>query len=252
MVSFVNMGRLGNWLFETATTIGYALKHNIDFTVPATTRNPKWDPVYFPHLVNPNYNPRLQQVKIFEKGHQYQELPFEESWRHKNIFLQGYWQSEKYFKDYREDILKAFNLPWNPHNDVSIHVRRGDYLQYPEKHPIVPHEYYVSAIEFFRNKGYKNFHVFSDDLSYCREYFEFFFRHKCGFKYSRDKTELEDLVGISNCAAGHISSSSTFGWWGAWLNQNPNKIVITPKLWFVPGHNNLDVSDIVPSNWIKI
>lgn len=252
MVSFVNQGRLGNFLFEAATTIGYALKHGLDFTVPPTTRNPKWDPVYFPHLVNPNYNPRLQQVKIFEKGHQYQDIPFDESWRNKNIILQGYWQSEKYFKDYRDEILKAFNLPWNPHNNVSIHVRRGDYLLYPEKHPVVPDEYYDEAIQRFYSFGYKDFYVFSDDIEYCKAYFQ---KHKIIYNlrlhFSEGRTEIEDLAGISNCAH-HISSSSTFGYWGAWLNQNPNKIVITPKLWFVEGHGNLNTNDIIPDTWIKI
>lgn len=250
MVSFVNMGRAGNFFFEAATSLAYALKHGLDFTVPATTKNPKWDPIYFPHLINPNYNPRLQQVKIFEKGHQYQELPFEDSWRHKNIILQGYFQSETYFKEYREEVLKAFALPWNPHNDVSIHVRRGDYLQYPDKHPIVPREYYVEALKIFSLLGYKDAYVFSDDIPWCKAFFPTL---NSGFRfiYSEGKNEMEDLIAMSNCSH-FINSSSTYSWWGSWLCQNPNKRIITPKLWFVPNHNNLITDDIIPDTWIKI
>lgn len=250
MVGFHNMGRCGNFLFECATSFAYSLKHGLDFTVPKHTKNPKWDPIYFPHLQNPNYNPKLPSITIQEKGHQYQVLPFQESWRHKNIMLHGYWQSQKYFEEYRTEVLQAFALPWKPHNDVSIHVRRGDYLQYPEKHPVVPHEYYKQAISAFVDLGYRTFYVFSDDIPWCKNYFDVEWP-LLQFVYSEGKSEMEDLVGISNCSH-HISSSSTFGWMGAWLNENPNKIIYTPKLWFVNGHNNLSTEDIVPPNWIKI
>lgn len=249
MVSFVNQGRAGNFFFEAATALAYALRHGLDFTVPATTRNPKWDPIYFPHLVNPNYNPKLPTVYIKESGHQYQELPFYEQYRNRNIILQGYFQSELYFKEYREEILKAFALPWNPHNDVSIHVRRGDYLQYPDKHPVVPAEFYVDAIEHFYKKGYRDFYVFSDDIPYCKK--SFISHAGVNFIFSEDKNEIEDLVGISNCAH-HIGSSSTFSWWGSWLSRNADSITVTPKLWFVEGHGNLSVKDIIPDTWIKL
>lgn len=254
MVTFQNMGRLGNFLFEAATTYAYAQKHNLRFTVPSKTNNPFWDPIYLQHLVKAM--PKLPEIRVMEKGHQYQELPFKEEWQDKNIILQGYFQSEKYFEAYRPEILHDFAFQWNPHNNVSIHVRRGDYLKYPYKHPVVPDEFYENAINYFVDKGFTDFYVYSDDLEWCFEYF-FKFKNRVKIIYSfggknHEQPEVDDLIGISNCAGGHINSSSTFAWWGAWLDQNPNKIVITPKLWFMPGHGNLDVSDIVPETWIKM
>lgn len=250
MTSYIPAGRLGNAMFQCAMTIQYALKHGLDFHIPSYTDNKKWNPIYFPHLQNPNFNPHLPTVFVKEKTHAFHEVAFEENLRNKNIIFSGYWQSSKYFDWCREDLLKAFALPWNPHNDISIHVRRGDYLQYPDKHPVVPREYYVEALKIFSLLGYKDAYVFSDDIPWCKAFFPTL---NSGFRfiYSEGKTEMEDLIGISNCAH-HINSSSTFSWWGAYANRNPNKRVITPKLWFVPGHNNLCVDDIIPSNWVKI
>lgn len=248
MVGFRNMGRLGNYLFECATSWAYAKKHNLDFTVPTKTHNKFWDPIYLQHLAKPM--PPRPQIVIKEKGHQYQELPFDESWRNKNIILEGYWQSQKYFDWCRDELLEAFAIPWNPHNDVSIHVRRGDYLQYPDKHPVVPREYYVEALKIFSLLGYKDFYVFSDDIKWCKEFFPTL-NNGFRFHYSEGKSEMEDLIGISSCAH-FINSSSTYSWWGSYLGRDPKKIVVTPKLWFVPGHGNLIVDDIVPSNWLKL
>lgn len=251
MVSYIPAGRAGNALFQCAMTIQYALKHDLDFHIPAKTNDKYWNPIYFPHLQNPNYNERLPRVVIQEKTHAYHEVEFQENWRGKNILLSGYWQSEKYFLWCKDEILKAFNLPWNPHNNVSIHVRRGDYLLYPDKHPVVSDEFYSEAIKTFVLLGYREFHVFSDDIKWCKEYFPGRFPEVV-FVFSSGRTEMEDLIGISNCAAGGINSSSTFSWWGQYLNLNPSKVVLIPKQWFVDGHGNLDTKDIIPESWIKI
>lgn len=250
MVSYLPAGRLGNAMFQCAMIFQYAKKHGLEFHVPSTTNNKFWNPIYFPHLRNPKYNPNLAQVIIKEKTHAYHDIPFEESWRNKNIIFSGYWQSSRYFDWCRDELLEAFAIPWNPHNDVSIHVRRGDYLQYPDKHPVVPREYYVEALKIFSLLGYKDFYVFSDDIKWCKEFFPTL-NNGFRFHYSEGKNEMEDLIGISSCSH-HIGSSSTFSWWGSWLSRNSDSITVTPKLWFVLGHNNLDVSDILPSNWIKL
>jgi len=250
MVTFKNMGRLGNFLFEAAAAWAYAHKHKLEFTVPHKTNDPYWNPLYLQHLAKP-FPINQSTIYINEHKHSFVSIPFNESWHRKNICLEGYFQSEKYFNWCREELLAAFGFQWNPHNNVSIHVRRGDYLKYPHKHPIIPDSYYEKAIEYFVEKGFNTFYVFSDDTDWCIEYFKEK-KFNAYFIIRTGGNEIEDLVGISECAGGHINSSSTFAWWGAWLNCNPNKIVITPKLWFVPGHNNLDTSDIIPESWIKI
>lgn len=245
MVSFNNAGRMGNWLFEAATAIAYALKHGMEFTVPSQTNNPKYNPIYCLHLVNEGYNPRLPQVRLWENGHQYQELPFEESYRDKNVIVEGYRQSEKYFKDYRNEILYLFDFPYEMKQGyVSVHVRRGDYLQLRDKHPDVTKEWYENAMSKFEGMKFK---FFSDDINWCRQTFGS--RSDCEF--STNRGEVADLVEAS-CCEHQINSSSTFSWWIAWLNRNPDKIIYTPEKWFTDGWCGLDTKDIVPDYFIKL
>lgn len=245
MVTFMAQGRMGNFLFECATTIAYALDHDMDFTVPPKAADNFWNPVYLKHLVNPNYNPHLGFARVTEMRHNYQDLLFDESFRKTNVLLVGYFQTEKYFKHRREEILKAFGYKWEwlPRT-VSVHVRRGDYLIHTNKHPEVKEEWYEEAMSKF---PYHHFIFFSDEIEWCRQAFAD--RTDCSF--STGKSIEEDLV-LMSCCSNHINSSSTYSWWGAWLNQNPDKIIITPKLWFTPGWDNCNVDDIIPENWIKL
>jgi len=244
MVSFTNAGRMGNWLFEAATSLAYALKHDLDFTVPSYTQHSFHNPIYCQHLVNPNFNSQLEKIQLWEGKHSYEELPFEEEWRSKNIFIEGYRQSEKYFKEYRTEIIYALGFPYEKKEGfVSVHVRRGDYLHLTMKHPPVTKEWYEAAMNKF--VGYK-FKFFSDDIEWCRK--EFGNRSDCEF--STNTNEEQDLI-EGACCQHNIISASTFGWWQAWLNQNPQKKIVLPELWFQPGWDNLDTSDIVPDEWIK-
>lgn len=244
-------GRMGNFLFQAAAAIGYALRHKIEFTVPAVTtpgRQVFWNPVYLKHLVKPAFDEKAPTIVLKEEGMPYQVLPFDEAWRGKaNVILDGYWQTEKYFKEYREEILRLFAFPWTPDPFiplVSVHVRRGDYLKWTKKHPAVPAAWIEDAMRQFHGHQFK---FFSDDMNWCKAVFGR--RKDCTF--STGKTEVGDLIEMSWCNH-HICSASTFSWWGAWLNRSTTKQIIIPKLWFVPGWNNVDPSDIVPEEWRKI
>lgn len=239
-------GRMGNYLFQVAATIGYAYRHNLEFSVPTKTDNPTANPIYLQRLANCKYDPRLPEVRIIERGHAYQPLPFEEKWRTRNIVLDGYWQSEKYFKDIRNDILSLFDYPWKPTlNVVSVHVRRGDYLRLTHKHPPVSKEWYDEQMAKFPGR---TFMIFSDDIEWCRMVWGK--RADCFFSVGRN--EEDDLVAMSSCEH-HISSASTFSWWGAWLNQNPFKRVIIPRLWFsAQEEKKCCTKDIVPESWERV
>lgn len=243
MVTFNNAGRFGNWFLECAAMLAYALKHNLDFTVPAQTNNPKYNPIYCFHLINPNYNPNLETIRLWENGHIWQPLEFKEEWRGKNIVIEGYRQSEKYFKEYRREILYLMNFPYKKKEGcVGIHVRRGDYLYLLDKHPTVTKQWYEEAMNLF--PGYK-FRFYSDELDWCRS--EFDNRADCEFFNGDEVSDVSDGSGCEH----NIISSSTFGWAMAWLNRNPEKKIIIPKLWFVENYS-LDTTDIVPSEWIKL
>ena len=244
MVSFAPMGRMGNFLFQAATSMAYAMRHGLEFTVPNFTTDNFWNPVYLPHLRNPNYNPGKHLVRYNEPHFHYAEIPFDVSWRDSNIFFTGYFQSEKYFKDFRNEIIKAFGYPWEMKKGVvAVHNRRGDYLIYHEKHPYYGEDWIERAMNFF--PGYK-FRFFSDEIAWAKE--KFGHRDDCEFS---DGSIEQDLIDISQCEH-HINSSSTYSWWGAWLNRNPDKIIVTPEQWFSPNWGGLDVKDVVPENWIKL
>ena len=246
MVKAKTYGRMGNFLFQVATTIGYAATHKIAFSVPNTTNDPKNNPIYLQHLVNPNWDKSRPEVLVEEHGHQYQEIPFDERWRDRNIILNGYWQSEQYFLEFRELIIKLFGYPYEAKwGVVSVHVRRGDYIHLTQKHPPVTKEWYEGCMSQFPNAKFK---FFSDDIMWCHQ--EFGNRADCAF--SSNTTEEQDLIEISQCEH-HISSASTFSWWGAWLNQNPRKRVLIPQRWFTEREElRNNTGDIVPATWERV
>lgn len=248
-VSFNPQGRAGNYFWACATAYAYSLKHGLNFTAPFFTSSEVWSPIYLKHLQNQDYDPTLPQITINEKHFHYAELPFSEDWRNKNILLRGYFQAIPYIEPYRNEIIKAFDLPWHHKKDTcSIHARYSDYLSIVGKHIVMNETYLKQAMEIIRTKtGITKFKVFSDELILFKERHG----HLYDFEYSTNTNEIDDLVEIS-CCSNNINSSSTFSFWAAWLNRNPDKIVVTPFDWFQPGWDNADTKDIVPSDWIKI
>lgn len=233
-------GRLGNNLFQRAAAIGYAVNNGIKYDIEP------W------HLME-QFNLRVQNIK--EHGHGFQELPAPIL---KHVILDGYWQSEKYFVHCREEVLKAFGFNWMPvfPPTCAIHVRRGDYLKYPDKHPVVTETYLREAVEeMILRTDVGKFKFFSDDITWCFSIINKFQRDYPNrwWGYSDGRTESQDLENMCTCDH-QIISNSTYSWWGAWLNQNPDKVVISPSKynWFGPGNTHLCTDDIIPDSWIQI
>lgn len=162
-----------------------------------------------------------------------------------NYYLEGYWQSEKYFLDIKDEIVESFvwpeieNLDFK--NSCSLHVRRGDYLKTQHVHPIQSIDYYNKALDIIQPKG--NIFIFSDDIKWCK--------NNLNYKNSifmENNSNIYDLHAMSLCSDNIIANSS-FSWWGAWLNTNKNKKIVCPKNWFADSTND---SDIKPSSWIQI
>ena len=170
----------------------------------------------------------------------------------RNYYLNGYWQSEKYFVEIQDlirselkpspEFFKKFNYLFG-NNNISMHIRRTDYVTSNGYHPVQTIEYYNQAIEIIGD--YDNILVFSDDIKWCKENLKF-----RDIIFIDGNDDIEDLWIMSTCKDNVIANSS-FSWWGAWLNQNRNKKVICPKNWF-GSQSNIDDRDIVPSTWIKI
>jgi hypothetical protein len=244
-VSFNNAGRFGNWYLECATAIAYALQHNLNFHASdGHGKDPHWNPVYCLHLCDKTFNPNIETIRLWENGHYYQPLEFREEWRNKNIVIEGYRQSEKYFKDYRQEILFLLDFPYQKKDGyVALHVRRGDYVHLVEKHPQVTPEWYKKAVDnYFPDKKIK---VFSDDIPYCKKVFA-----DRDWEYSANHDILSDFIEMQNCEH-FVNSSSTFSWAAAWHSRSEGKMVVTPEDWFVKGYS-LETKDIIPESWIKL
>lgn len=182
-----------------------------------------------------------------------------------NSHLEGYWASEKYFKDIENIIRKDFTFKDKPDevnqqmvgrikncDSVSIHIRRGDYV-FDEKtnkyHGFCDLDYYLRAITLV-TKTVKNpqFFVFSDDIKWAKQ--NLHPKFPCTYvDHNVGKKDYEDMHLMSLCKHNIIANSS-FSWWGAWLNQNPGKIVIAPKKWF--RNKSIDTKDLIPHSWVKI
>ena len=178
--------------------------------------------------------------------------------KNKFVYLDGYWQNALYFSNIRKELLRELS-PINPMNDlgcdylepikksnsVSIHVRRGDYLNLKDI-GILGLEYYATAVEYIRkNVANPTFYIFSDDLEWCKNSLGLL--DDCIY-VDGTQTEIDDLKLMSFCRHNIIANSS-FSWWGAWLNQNPKKTVVAPKGWLL---NDPDSSNVILSDWVKI
>ena len=131
----------------------------------------------------------------------------------------------------------------NNKNTVSLHIRRGDYLKQQHNHPVQSLEFYNKALELIGD--YENLLIFSDDIDWCEKNLNY-----SNMTFVKGLTDIENIWLMSMCQH-NIMANSSFSWWGAWLNNNPNKIVVSPKLWF--GNNlKLNTKDIIPKDWIKI
>lgn len=250
-MSFVTVklkANLGNQMFQIATTIAHALRHGVEYKIPHQSTSSVLPDMPFKHLANWTPGDGLG-LNFVQEHFGYQELPYWPKMR-----LEGYFQSEKYFKDYRKEVLAAFKFPSGTARDVvGIHVRRGDYLSLPHKHPVVTSDYLNKAIEYFTTKGYLQFRFFSDDIAWCHEFAEKYSNTDVLFSFSVGQSPMADLYDLSQ-AEHQIISNSTFSWWSAWANENPNKIVVTPHEdnWFGPFYKHLNTSDLIPEKWVRI
>jgi hypothetical protein len=181
-----------------------------------------------------------------------------------NVCLEGYWQSERYFKDIENIIRKEFTFKVEPDElnrrfteaiknseSVSIHVRRGDYVSDPATynyHGICPIDYYIRGVkEISTRVRNPHFFIFSDDPVWVKENLKL--THPMTFiDHNGPEKAYEDLRLLSLCK-NHIIANSSFSWWGAWLSENSRKTVVAPKKWF--NDSAIDTSDLLPDSWIR-
>lgn len=186
-------------------------------------------------------------VDVGEKTFHYTPIELPDA----DVRLCGYFQSYKYLQGYEQEIRNLFgHIPKDiserlnqkypgAHRKVSVHVRRGNYVNLSHYHYNLSINYYRNAMSYFKDA---EFLVFSDDPDWCREHFV------GGNIQIVEEDEIDSLYLMAMCKH-NIIANSTFSFWGAYLNDNPNKIVVYPNKWFGPGYAGHRTHDIFPDEW---
>ncbi len=263
MVTYSNLGhfgRLGNQMFQIASTIGIALDNGSEYCFN------RWICSYtssnFNNFMKTPLNSgtlRKPISHIQEHGFNHTKLVLNKDINYK---LFGYFQSEKYFKHHRGHILNVFTLGDNYlskleekysdilENSCSLHIRRGDYIGLQDHHTLVGVEYYKKALHniYGDDLSKVNILVFSDDIRWCKESLQI---PNTNIHFIANNIDIMDLYLMSLCT-NNIIANSSFSWWGAWLNQNEDKKVVAPKNWFGPHNSHLPTKDLLCEDWIII
>lgn len=179
-------------------------------------------------------------------------------------YLEGYWQSWRYFENDRKRILGDLTLSSNgldrkiefvdkmiKENSVCLHVRLGDYVRskaVSQAHGNLAPAYYHEAVKKIKKMGTRaTFYLFSDEPQKALKFFEK--GMKINVMAPNIERPQEDLLLMSACRY-FVTANSSFSWWGAWLSQRPGKRVVAPKQWFADGKK--DTHDLIPPSWVRI
>lgn len=251
MVHAILQGGLGNQLFILANLIAYSKRHGFEYCAPTEVVNPHYPlspeqkPYRFPgvkYCEDDNLWGIGYVTKYKEPFFHYQEIPLLNP---RHTVFEGYFQSYKFFDDYRGEVLKAFGLDdiVTMPDTCSIHYRAGDYKKYSEHHPVITKEYIQSAIGNMMLFGYKKFLVFSDEITEIRSILEDIGFFMGMFAFSTSLDPLYELRLMASCSS-QIIANSTFGWWASYINPNPDKKIIAPRNWFGPASAHNDTKDL--------
>jgi hypothetical protein len=254
------LGRLGNQMFQYASLKGIARRNGYEYCIPPSQNKDEWreHQLFVPFKLESLSSLNVQFIDvsrpiIAEETFSFNEKIFNEcsDW----VSLQGYFQSEKYFKHIEDEIRFDFafkdeilepckemisQLDTSP---ISLHVRRTDYVTNPN-HTALELDYYQKALEKFDNELVL---VFSDDPNWCSQQ-ELFSSDR--FLIAEGNSNYVDLCLMTLCS-GHIIANSSFSWWGAWLANS--KQVVAPSGWFAGSNNeHLDIKDLILETWMVI
>jgi hypothetical protein len=281
------MGGLGNQMFQIFATISLAIQNGHKFyfsnietiKLPNTVERHTYWNTFFSRLrffLKEESQEKIAETSkiIKEKGFHYQPILMDGMSNENNIMLLGYFQSYKYFKDNYNTIYKMIGVD-NARNElvkknifdetfcentISIHFRFGDYLKLTKIYHILDYKYYKKALKHLTNHMgmYKTMRVliFCDDQE-CDNFKELKTKLISDFEnvYSlsiapSNLTDWEEML-LMSCCKYNIIANSTFSWWGAYLNNNADKIVCYPSKWF-SNEVKHDMKDFFPEEWIKI
>ena len=273
MITTEIMGGLGNQLFQIFNLISYSLTHKTSFYFENKKAARKDRPHYWNNFLM-SLRPFLRIVfdkrdlpLYKEPNFHYDKIQsFEEINQPFKFF--GYFQSYKYFQEKEEDIFKFIKLneskeqlkeDYSYDNMVSLHFRLGDYVNLQQHHPLMPIQYFGEALQKLikdTNKDNwkvlyfcedKDIHPVNLNISILKTHCPNLSFEKINSKYS----DWQQMLIMSHCQHNIIANSS-FSWWGAYFNQNKDKKVYYPSVWFGPAQGNKNTDDLFPPEWNKI
>lgn len=276
------MGGLGNQLFQLFATIAYGIEHTSNIVFPyvsqlhcGTVRNTYWDTFLIGLRNLTTYNPIIKVTNesllhmpvCNESDFQYHPIP---TLTNANNLLLGYYQSYKYFDKHWNTIQNMISLNeqqlstqkeypdfFTDKDTISMHFRLGDYAHIQECHPIMPLNYYYNAICNITTNKVTEYRI----LYFCQELdnkevskmISTLSNQFPTIEFVKVDDKIEDwkqLLLMSVCSH-NIIANSTYSWWAAWFNNNPNKIICYPHIWFGRSlkHNTCD---LFPPTWSKV
>ncbi len=257
-------GFLGNVLFQTAATIGIAIKNNMEYKFPFKEYFSAFDGKI---PIDNNCKNFITQ-DYTEKNYHYDDVVLDPT---QNYSLNGYFQTKRYWEHCEPLIREMFTFKGSytrnitpkvefinrtvPRILVSLHVRRGDYLAAPECHPTLTVEYYNEAAKKITEDLAKynrpiRFIVFSNDFKWCHENFykNPIFENKMMFM--NGNTPEMDLYYMSLCDH-HIIANSSMSWWGSYLCKNDDIIIYAPSKdkWYGEKYKDWNLNDMYRDEW---
>lgn len=266
MIIVKRMGGLGNQLFQIANGYSLSKEYNKKLIISTSTNENLIGvtPRHTLNLLNDNFeftNHILEDTIYKEPFFNYKKIDLSNT---KNVLLDGYFQSEKYFINYNDEIKNLFLNSFNSspfikskkidecfqNNTISLHIRRSDYLKFPGIHPCCSDVYYKKALNFLNSES-KMVYIFSDDINYCKNNETFRKLKNKKFVIPKINTEYDTLIDFYNMLGcnHHIISNSTFSWWSSYLSKSKNKKIIAPRQWFGNDFKQ-DFSDIYTKEMI--
>lgn len=249
------VGRLGNQLWQLGATVNYALTHNMKALFPNRSLNENLWPLHFKSL--PRIDGRFIKPWKQPDDGGYYEIPYYP----RGVALHGFFQSYKYINhpgtlDRMKKLIGYKDE--EPRPGVAIHVRRGDYLKHKDAFPPLPvHSYYHQAVSALTEP--MPIHVFSDDIESAKK--EIVWHgvrlvnpgEESKYIFHETGDPVSDLFEMSRYEHQIIANSS-YSYWAAMLNPNPNKIVICPhhKQYYGPDNAHLKTVDLYPPEWKEV
>jgi hypothetical protein len=278
MISINIIGGFGNQLFQIFAAMAYSIQHNIPVIYPYNNdlghRHSYWD-TFFQDILEyttKDNNEIVQFAKYQDPDFTFNPIP---DFNNQSIQLLGFYQSYKYFQKEQSTIYDRIKLKEKKEavknkypelfgeskekKTVSIHFRLGDYKAKRYYHPIMNYEYFEKALDYIVNKSNNISRILyvceAEDNSYVTSKIELLQKKYPEIEYIKVPDSIPDYeqVLILSLADHNIIPNSTFSWWGAYLNENPDKIVCYPSVWFGEYFEHTpNLHDLIPEDWIKI